>query len=57
MDGDAGDNAALTYTVEDATARLYFEVLSQGVRVFPWKVLGPGDDNSESINTLKVYRP
>ena len=28
-------------------------VMSQGVRVFPWKVLGPGDDNSESINTLK----
>ena len=31
--------------------------MSQGVRVFPWKVLGPGDDNSESINTLKVYCP
>ena len=26
MDGDAGDNAALTYTVEDPSARLYFEV-------------------------------
>ena len=32
-------------------------VMSQGVRVIPWKVLGPGDDNSESINTLKVYCP
>ena len=32
-------------------------ILSQGVRVFPWKVLGPGDDNSESFNTLKVYFP
>ena len=25
-DGDAGDNSTLTYTVEDVTARLYFEV-------------------------------
>ena len=33
------------------------EILSQGVHVFPWKVLGPGDDNSESINTLKDYCP
>ena len=32
-------------------------LLSQGVRVITWKVLGPGDDNSESINTLKVYCP
>ena len=32
-------------------------LMSQGVHVFPWKVLGPGDDNSESINTLKVYCP
>ena len=32
-------------------------VLSQGVCVIPWKVLGPGDDKSESINTLKVYCP
>ena len=31
--------------------------MSQGVHVFPWKVLEPGDDNSESINTLKVYCP
>ena len=31
--------------------------MSQGVRVIPWKVLGPGDDNSESINNLKVYCP
>ena len=32
-------------------------LMSQGVRVIPWKVLGPGDDNSESINNLKVYCP
>ena len=32
-------------------------VMSQGVHMFPWKVLGPGDDNSESINTSKVYCP
>ena len=32
-------------------------LMSQGVRVIPWKVLGQGDDNSESINTLKVYCP
>ena len=32
-------------------------LLSQGVHVFPWKVHGPGDDNSESIKTLKVYCP
>ena len=32
-------------------------LVSQGVHMFPWKVLGPGDDNSESINTLKVYCP
>ena len=35
----------------------WFKLMSQGVHVFPWKVLGPGDDNSESINTLKVYCP
>ena len=33
------------------------DIMSQGVRMIPWKVLGPGDDNSESINTLKVYCP
>ena len=32
-------------------------VMSQDVRMIPWKVLGPRDDNSESINTLKVYCP
>ena len=32
-------------------------VMSQGVHVIPWKVLGPGDDNSESINTLKSLLP
>ena len=37
--------------------KTYLLIMSQGVRVFPWKVLGPGDDNSESINTLKVYCP
>ena len=31
--------------------------MSKGVRVIPWNVLGPGDDNVESINTLKVYYP
>ena len=34
-----------------------FLIMSQGVCVIPWKVLGPGNDNSESINTLKVYCP
>ena len=24
------------------------DIMSQGVRMIPWKVLGPGDDNSES---------
>ena len=31
--------------------------MSQGDHVFPLKVLGPGDDNSESTDTLKVYCP
>ena len=33
------------------------EGMSQGVYMILWKVLGPGDDNSESISTLKVYCP
>ena len=31
-----------------------FVIVSQDL---PWKVLAPGDDNSESINTFKVYCP
>ena len=41
MDGDAGDNAALTYTVEDATARLYFEVhILLGAHFSCWETQG-----------------
>ena len=46
------------YSIKTAqTRKSDLSVVSQGIRVFPWKVLGPGDDNSESINTLKVYCP
>ena len=35
----------------------FMKLMSQGVCMLPWKVLGLGDDNSEFINTLKVYCP
>ena len=43
--------------VPSTTVAITRGCVSQGVRVIPWKVLGPGDDNSESINTLKFYCP
>ena len=46
-----GEKSFLIFLIIDLT------IVSQGVRMIPWKVLGPGDDNSESINTLKVYCP
>ena len=35
--------------------KLYLQLLSQGVHVFPWRVFVPEDDNQESITLLKIY--
>ena len=39
----------------NAKHELSLRVLSQGVHMFPSKVLTPGDNNSESITHSKVY--
>ena len=47
----------LSYAISDLEFSLTLEPNVTGCSRVPWKVLGPGDDNSESFNTLKVYCP